>query len=247
MVVMTMKVADLRRGINHVVFAAATEESRPILTGVMSSFEGNALTLAAVDGFRLAVYNVPLISTVHQKNAVIIPAKALREVDKLMGEEETIDVIAGKELVIFHMKYTELISTVVQGTLPNYNQLIPKNHATRVQANREDLLRAVKAGRVFAVEGSGIVRLIAEKGEPYPLAVSGRNEEIGDASWRINAVVEGEDGKIAFNSRYLVDLLSVLTEDQVILEISGLSSPGVIRVVGDLDYTHVLMPMFVQW
>jgi DNA polymerase-3 subunit beta len=248
-----VEVEALRQAINQVVFAAATEESRPVLTGVCTQFEGNTLTLAAADGFRLAVFKMPIKNKVSQKIEVIIPARTLAELNRLMGDQEetvTITLNPNKSQVLFRLKSTELVSQLVQGTFPNYSQLIPKSYNTRVMVNVAEFLRATKTASIFARDGSGIVRLVVTPGSesnPGRLAVSARSEEIGDDVGEIDATVEGADAKIAFNGKYLTDVLSVLHESQVALETTNPSSPGLIRPVGTGNYTHVVMPMFVQW
>ena len=248
-----VEVDELRQGIARVVFAAATEESRPVLTGVSSKFEGNTLTMAAADGFRLAVYKMPLADKVKDTTEVIIPARTLSELNRLVGDqEEPIDVTLnpGKSQVLFRTKSAELVSQLVQGTFPNYAQLIPQSYSTRVIVNVADFLRATRTASIFARDGSGIVRLMIAPGTeagPGKLSISARSEEIGDDVGEIDATVEGDEAKIAFNGKYLIDVLGVLHESQVALEMTNPSSPGLVRPVGSENYTHVVMPMFVQW
>ena len=249
-----VEVEAIRQGISQVVFAAATEESRPVLTGVYAQFDNDLLTLAAADGFRLAVYKLPLATPVTQKTEVIIPARTLAELNRLMADdEETVDITVnpGKSQALFRLKSAELVSQLVQGAFPQYDQLIPQSNNTRVVVDVAEFLRATRTASIFARGGSGIVRLVmASSGSeltPGKLTISARSEEIGDDVGEIDAVVEGEEAKIAFNGRYLIDVLSVLRESQVALETTNPSSPGVIRPVGVSDYIHVIMPMFVQW
>jgi len=243
----------LRQGINQVVFAAATEESRPVLTGVDAQFEGKSLTLAAADGFRLARYELPIAVPVSEKTEVIIPARTLAELNRLMADQEKaveITINPNKSQALFRLKDIELVSQLVQGTFPAYDQLIPQSYSTRMVVSVADFLRATKTAAIFARDGSGIVRLVIAPGgelKPGKVTVSARSEEIGDDVGEIDATVEGEEAKIAFNGKYLTDALSVLGEAQVALETTNPSSPGVIRPVGVDNYIHVIMPMFVQW
>ncbi|MFC1932874.1 DNA polymerase III subunit beta [Chloroflexota bacterium] len=248
-----VEVEALRQGISQVAFAAASEESRPVLTGVDALFDGDLLTLAAADGFRLAVYKLPLATPVSQKTEVIIPARTLGELNRLMSDgEEAVDIIVNpnKSQALFRLKDTELVSQLVQGTFPQYTQLIPQSHTTRAVVDVAEFLRATKTASIFARDGSGIVRLVMASGSeltPGKMTVSARSEEIGDDVGEIDAVVEGEEAKIAFNGRYLVEVLGALRESQVAIETTNPSSPGVIRPVGVDNYIHVVMPMFVQW
>ncbi len=247
-------VEALRQGISHVVFAVASEESRPVLTGVDAHFEGDVLTLAAADGFRLAVYRLPLASPVTEPTEVIIPGRTLVELNRLLAEEEdpvTITVNPNRSQILFRLKDTEIVSQLVQGQFPQYSQLIPQSYTTKAVVEISDLLRATRTAAIFARDGSGIVRLVATPGAgdltPGKITVSARSEELGDDIGELDATVEGEEAKIAFNGKYLVEVLSVLREQQVVLETTNPSSPGVIRPVGADNYTHVVMPMFVQW
>jgi DNA polymerase-3 subunit beta len=245
--------ATLRQAINQVVFAAATEESRPVLTGVDAQFEENLLTLAAADGFRLAVYRIPLVTTVKEKTEVIIPSRTLNELNRLItDDEETIDITVNpnKSQVMFHLKNTQLVSQLVQGTFPKYSQLIPQNFTGRSIVTVVEFLRVCKMASIFARDGSGIIRLIMTPGgelTPGKITVSSKSEELGDDMGEIDAIVEGQEAKTAFNGRYLTDVLSVLKEQKVTLETTNPSSPGVIKPVGTDNYLHVIMPMFVQW
>jgi len=248
-----VEVEALRQGITQVAFAAATEESRPVLTGVDAKFDGDLLTLAAADGFRLAVYKLPLAEPVSQATEVIIPARTLAELNRLIAEqEEAVEIMVNpdKGQALFRLKNIELVSQLIQGTFPNYAQLIPQSYNTKAVISVADFLRATKTASIFARDGSGIVRLVVAPGgelTPGKVVVSARSEEIGDDVGEIDAVVEGEEAKIAFNGKYMTDVLSVLHEAQVALETTSPSSPGVIRPVGVDNYIHVVMPMFVQW
>ena len=246
-----VEIAALRQSINQVVFAAATEESRPVLTGVDAQFEGTLVTLAAADGCRLAVYRMPLVTAVKEKAEVIIPARTLNELNRLIADdEETIDITVNpnKSQVMFHLKKTQLVSQLVQGTFPKYSQLIPQSFAGRATVTVAEFLRACKMASIFARDGSGIVRLIMTPGGelvPGKITVSSKSEELGEDNGEIDATVEGQETKIAFNGKYLTDVLSVLKEQKVTLETTNPSSPGVIKPVGTDNYLHVVMPMFV--
>jgi len=243
----------LRLAITQVAFAAATEETRPVLTGVHSEFDGDRLTLAAADGFRLAVHKAPLAVPVAERTEVIIPARAFSELHRLLtDEEEPIEVTINpqRSQVLFRLKDVEMVSQLIQGAFPNYTQLIPQSYVTRAEMSLSEFAKATRTAAIFAREGSAIVRLLIVPGEelaPGRIVLSARAEEVGDNVGEVDATVEGEEARIAFNSKYLSDVLGVLRQDRVVLEISSPSSPGVIRPVGVDNYVHVVMPMFVQW
>jgi DNA polymerase-3 subunit beta len=252
-IVTKIEAEALRQGVSQAAFAAATEESRPVLTGVQTEFDGDKLTLAAADGFRLAVHNASLMSSVSDKTAVIVPARALNELSRfLTDQEEPVEITLNqqKSQVLFRLKNIEMVSQLIQGTFPNYSQLIPQSYVTRAVVNVAEFLRAIRMASVFARDGSGIVRLVITPGvelTPGKVNISARAEEIGDNVGEIDATVDGEPAKVAFNAKYLSEVLSVLKQSQVALETTTSSSPGVFRPVGVDNYVHVVMPMFVQW
>jgi DNA polymerase-3 subunit beta len=244
---------SLRTAITQVVFAAATDDSRPVLTGVHTLMEGSELTFAAADGFRLAVHRLALGEAVSERTEVIVPARALAEVNRLLADvEEPVQMTlnAAKTQVLFRLKDIEMVAQLIQGTFPNYGQLIPQSYTSKAVVDVAGFLRETRIASIFARDGSGIVRLVFAPGEeltPGRMTISARAEEIGDNMGEIDAVVEGEEAKIAFNGKYLQDVLAVLENGQVALETTNPSSPGVLRPVGVENYVHVVMPMFVQW
>jgi len=243
----------LSDGIAQVVFATATEESRPVLTGINAEFEGEHLKLVAADGFRLAVHETALNSAVDEKTMVIIPTRTLSELNRLLGDQEEpveITINQQKSQALFRLKNAELVSQLIQGSFPDYSQVIPQSYTTRAVVDVNEFLRIIKMSSIFARDASGIVRLLVTPGSeltPGKLTVSAQAEEIGDNVSEMDALVDGEEAKIAFNARYLSDVLSVLHQAQVAIEITTPSSPGIIRPVGVDNYIHVIMPMFVQW
>lgn len=241
----------LRRSINQVAFAAATDDSRPVLTGVHFALRDGSLRLAAADGFRLAVNTIEVDENSGDREA-IVPARALNELARLLPEvTEAISVTfnpAGTQ-VLFDLGHATLVAQLIQGTFPNYEQLIPSGHATSTEVSVGEFMRETRIASIFARDGSGIVRLIASPGEGSTgrLTVTARAEEVGNNEGEIDALVDGEEARIAFNSRYLIEVLGALDTDRVAIETSSPSSPGVLRPVGNDDYVHVVMPMFVQW
>lgn len=241
----------LRKAIDRVEFAAASDDSRPVLTGISIKSDGTRLTFASADGFRLAVSDATLAAAPEEPIDVIVPARALREVARLIGDgSEPVEMRINPQRtqVQFALTDVELVAQLIQGTFPNYNQLIPGEFNTRCVVDVEEFKREARIAAIFARDGSGIIRLQLTPGNGMPgrLAVSARADEIGDNNGEIDAAVEGDASKIAFNSRYLNDVLNVLN-GKVALEMTSPSSQGVFRPVEDRDYVHVVMPMFVQW
>lgn len=242
----------LRQMIDQVVFAAATDESRPILTGVLAEFRGGQLTLAAADGFRLSVRTAHLPDPVSEPVAVIVPARALAELSRISGEQEQpieVTITPARNQALFHMANVDLVSQLIEGNFPDYHQIIPKSYSTRSVVSTSDFLKAAKTANIFARDAANIVRLeIVPGGELAPgrLTLTATSAEVGDNVGEIDAVIEGEEMEVAFNAKYLIDVLSVMDAAQVALETSTASSPGVIKPIGSEDFTHVIMPMHIS-
>ncbi|MQG34644.1 MAG: DNA polymerase III subunit beta [SAR202 cluster bacterium] len=248
----------IKAAIGRVAFAAATEESRPVLTGVEVKLNEGKFTMAAADGFRLAVHHGDLLQPVPEEMSVIIPARTMNELNRLIGDqEEPVEIVMtpAKGQVMFRVKggdTIEIVSQLLQGSFPNYEQLIPQSYTTRAIMDLPTVLRAARTASIFARDGSNIIRMhlmpSESDAEPPRVEISARSEEVGDNQDVVDLdEIEGDEGKIAFNSRYLLDVLSVLEKGKVALETTTSSSPGVFRPTDSEDYIHVVMPMFVQW
>lgn len=241
----------LRDMINQVTFAAALDESRPVLTGVLAEVNGSTLTMAAADGFRLSVRHTTLARPAPEPTSVIIPARALGEVARVSADEENaveMMIAPNRSQVFFHLTNVDLVSQLVEGAFPNYRQIIPKKWATQTVVSAAELLKAVKIAFFFARDAANIVRLRVrpgEEGSAGHLTVMASSAELGDNVSEIDAAVTGEPIEISFNAKYLIDVLSVIRTPQVVIETSGPSSPGVIKPAGDEEFLHVVMPMHV--
>lgn len=240
-----------RRMIGQVVFSAAKDESRPILTGVLAQFHQGELTLAAADGFRLSVSSASVGVDLDETATVIIPARALAELNRISADQEDpIEMIItpARNQVLFHLADTDLVSQLIEGNFPDYKQIVPKAYITRTLVNAQELLKAVKVALLFARDAANIIRLNAVSGSeltPGQVIVTGTSAELGDNVSELDATIEGEEIEIAFNAQYLIDALSVVGTPEVALETSTSSSPGVIRPVGGDDFLCVIMPMHI--
>src|SRR5919106_5377532 len=234
----------LRQALDETAFAAASDEARPILTGVLARFEGDQLTLAAADNYRIAVKTIPVLDAVPE-TSVVIPARALNELARVLADvDDPVDVMlaAGRNQVLFHLDGIDLVSRLIDGQFPNYQQVMPQAHATRAVLDREELLRAVRPAALIAHESANIVKLQIGGDGDAGITVSA-NAEVGDHVGQVEAAVEGDGTTIAFNARYLADVLTNVSADQFALELNGPLSPGVFKPVGDDRYVHVVMPV----
>lgn len=242
----------LREMIEQVTFAAATDESRPVLTGVAAKFDKDKVTFAAADGFRLSVRNAALPTPVDQIFNVIVPAKALQEVARVSGDQEEpieLAVTENRSQVLFKLTNIEIVSQLIDGTFPDFTRIIPESHSTRTVVKTSELQNAVKASSVFARESMNTIRLQITPANDLgggKITITATSAESGDNVGDVDATVDGGSVEIAFNARYLADVLNVLRSAQVALETSSASSPGVFKIVGRDDFTHVIMPMHVK-
>jgi DNA polymerase-3 subunit beta len=234
----------LRQALAEVVFAAASDEARPILTGVLARFEGDQLTLAAADNYRIAVKTVPILDAV-EDTSVVIPARALNELARVLGDvDDPVNVVLAhaRNQILFHLEGIDLVSRLIDGQYPNYQTVLPESHTTRAVLDREELLRAVRPAALIAQESANIVKLGVGVDGEAGIMVSA-NAEVGDHVGRVEAAVDGDGTTIAFNARFLHDVLANVDAEQFALELNGPLSPGVFRPVGDEHYVHVVMPL----
>ena len=234
----------LREALDEVTFAAASDEARPILTGVLARFEGNQLTLAAADNYRIAVKTITVLDAV-EEISVVIPARSLHELSRVLSEtDDPINIVlsSGRNQILFHLEGIDLVSRLIDGQFPNYQQVLPKSHTTTATVDRDQLLKAVKLAGLIASSSANIVKLHIGKEAETGLAVSAA-ADIGDNRSEVEAQVEGDGTTISFNAKYLLDVLQNVPAEQFSIELNGPLSPGVFRPVGDAQYVHVVMPV----
>jgi DNA polymerase-3 subunit beta len=244
-----LNVADFKDMISQVIFAASVDEARPVLMGVLVTVDKDTITMAAADGFRLSVRKGTLSQSVSQPFSAIIPARALGELARVASDgNETISMVMpkGRGQVIFRMKEVEVVSQLIDGTFPDYQQIIPRSYKSRTILSTPALLKACKQAEIFAREGSNVARLdIKSAGdlEPGAVEISAQSEETGSNETIVAATIEGIGLLIAFNVKYMREVLEVVKSPNVALETSAANAPGVVRPVGDDNFLHVIMPM----
>jgi len=244
-----LNVADFKDMISQVVFAASVDEARPVLMGVLVSVEKDTITMAAADGFRLSVRKGSLSQPAVQPVMAIIPARALGELARVAVDgNEIVSMVMpkGRGQVIFRMKEVEVVSQLIDGTFPDYQQIIPRSYKSRTILSTPALLKACKQAEIFAREGSNVARLdIKSAGdlEPGAVEISAQSEETGSNETIVAATIEGVGLLIAFNVKYMREVLEVIKSPNVALETSAANAPGIIRPIGDDNFLHVIMPM----
>jgi DNA polymerase-3 subunit beta len=242
-----LEMQELREMISQVAFAASSDDARPVLSGVLVEIDGAHLTLAAADGFRLSVRRADLSAPVSSPLRAIVPARALAELARIAGDEQIHMLLPpGRGQVIFRGRDLELVSQLIDGAFPDYQGIIPSSHTNRTVLSTAGFLKACKAADIFAREAAHSARLKIAPGselEPGRIEVTATAAETGSNEVIVDATVDGEPIEIAFNVRFLVEVLSVINSPDVALETSGPAAPGVIKPVGRDDFLHVVMPM----
>ena len=229
--------------IRHVLFAVSTDESRPILTGVLLAFDGASLKMVATDTHRLAVRTAELPSGEGTANAVI-PARALNEILRLASDEDLITVSLAQGQARFEIGTTSMVTRLLEGQFPNYERVIPQSHDRKLTLEAGEFAKAVKRAAIVARDNANRVVLSTEGAT---LVLSAESGTVGSMREEIEVAREGDDIQIAFNAKYMNDVLNVVETEGVVLELTEPLRPGILRPIGDgaSDYLCVLMPMQV--
>ena len=244
-----LQAGTFRTMANQVTFAAASDDTRPTLTGVSMEFSGSTLKLAATDAFRLSVRTAEIPGRSLDDQAVIVPARALSELARVINDDdETLYVTfpEGRNQIIFKMDNVVLVSQLIDGNFPDFSPIIPKGHTTRAVMSTAALLKACKAASIFARESSHTARVKIDPGNELVsgfASISANAAETGDNVAQLDATVEGGEVEVAFNVKYLSDVLNVIDTPQVALETTTSMEPGVVRPVGADNFFHIIMPM----
>jgi len=243
-----LDLSTFKEMIQQVAFAASADEARPVLQGVKMEVAENALTLAATDGFRISVRKEMLANPIKQDFSIIIPARAMNELARIAGENDkavSMVVPAGRGQVIFHLKDAELVSQLIDGNFPDYRAIIPRNYKTRTIVSTPAFLKACKQAEIIAREGNNVIRLnvLPEDDGAGRVEINSQTEETGKSDIQVEANIEGGPILIAFNVKFLREVLDVIHSPNVAMETNTNNAPGVIRPVGDDDFVHVIMPM----
>lgn len=241
----------LRDMIGQVTFAAATDETRPVLTGVLTELGPKSITMVAADGYRLSLRRAELAGSEDQAQ-VIIPARALQELARVSAEEQEpvrFIVSPSRSQAFFRLSSIDLITQLIDGTFPPYQTIIPRSYNTRTVLNTAEFHKAVRLATLFAQDNNNIVRLRIEPAgdlAPGKVVISATSSELGSNVGELEATIEGSPIEIAFNGRFLIDALGAIDSAEVALETNTPASPGVLRPVGDVDFMHVIMPMHIK-
>jgi len=245
----TLPAAGFLEGLRQVVRAASTDDARPLLTGVLITAEGRGLRLVATDSYRLALRDIDARPALGERGDILVPARALSELLRVQpgstvaGEEMVIGVATGPHDVSFVLGDVRVSSRLLDGTYPDYRQLIPDGYPNRLHLGKETLLSALRRVRLLVRDNTTPVRLSMRAGG-VDLTVTSQDE--GDAHETVDGDFTGEDLVIAFNPAYLIDGVEAVRSDEVLIETAEPARPATVRGAEDEQYRYLLMPVRVQ-
>lgn len=236
--------------ISQVAFAAATDDSRPILTSVLCRFTTNSLSLVATDGVRLSLKEIKLVNPISLPEGkdnltFLVPSRSLQEIVKLAKSSTKLKLglSSDSHQLVFILEDIELVSRLIEGDFPDYKRIIPASYNTKIYMDKSELSQAIKIASVFARESANVVKLSIKNSS---IEVSANATQIGQNKATIDAKIEGEPLEIAFNYKYISDYLSVCQGNEVVIELNEPLTPGLFHDQRDPHFTHIIMPVRIQ-
>lgn len=227
--------------VKKVAKAVSRDETRAILTGILFLIEGPSLKLVATDSYRLAVVEKLLDEPVGEDIEAVIPGRAIDEATKLAAGGDSVRIGVSENQIVFEFADTTFVTRRVEGNFPNYKQLIPKETEITARLETEEFLAAVRRVSLMALHNTPLK--LAVSIEDQTLSLSATTQDVGDASEDLMVKTEGKDVEIAFNHAFLIDGLSSVPTEEIVLEVQSALKPGLIRSRGDEDFLYLLMPV----
>ncbi len=235
--VINLEQATLKEILNLTSFAVSLDETRYILNGILFKIHQNNLTLVATDGKRLAVVERALKQNIDKDIQIIIPLKAIQELNRNLQEEGELSLLLGQNQALFDLKGVVIISRLIEGEFPDYQQVIPPVSENKIRIPREQFLWAVRRAALLSTPDYQAVKLETFKNK---LVVSKSTPDIGESREELSVEYKGKEMAIGFNPAYLIDVLKNLKEESIEFEITDSEKPGVIRING---YIYIVLPM----
>ena len=244
----TLSTKELHEDFSSVIFAASVDTARPALSGVLVRQEEGGFLLVATDGYRLSLKHSATrrkSDTNQEGSSIIVPARAFREILSAKDEGETITIFVsqGKNQILFQIGQTEFVGRLIEAEFPSFEKIIPNDFSLKTTFDREELLKAVKICSIFARDSANIIKLSIRK---EAIIVSSQTPSLGENTVDVEAKMTGEENEIAFNAKYLLDVLSHLEPEELTFEMSGPLNPGVFRIKDDASFLHLIMPIRIQ-
>ncbi len=250
--VLKIKGNILKNDLSQVVEMASISESRPEISGVYLKFDKDLIELVATDSFRLAKKNIEISPNKGvEDQSVIIPQRTIQELIRILGEgdgnkpdqEQEVEVILSSSQILFNLGYTQLISRLIEGQYPSYQQIIPDKTTTQVIIDKKELISSIKMASLFSGKVNDIKVIINPT--KSNLEISSKSADVGENKSQIKAEIEGNNIEVFFNYRYVLDGLNNIFSDKVVIGLNDSSKPVVLKPVGDESYTYIVMPIKV--
>ncbi|MFU0824540.1 DNA polymerase III subunit beta [Clostridium sp.] len=229
----------LKSMIKGTIFATAQDETRPILTGILFEVKDKKLNLVALDGYRLALRG----NNIDNENTIsaVIPGKTFNEVSKILGEDdENVNITFTPNHILFNLGQTKIISRLLEGEFIKYNSIIPEDYKLKVTAKRVELLNCIERASLMGKEGN--TNLVKFDIKDDTLIITS-NSQLGKVREELNIILQGEELEIAFNSKYLIDVLKILEDEELVMEFDSSVSPCVIKSKENNGYTYLVLPV----
>ena len=231
--------AILKNMIRGTAFAIAQDETRPVLTGVLFEVKNRKLNLVALDGYRLALKS-EIVETDSVINAVI-PGKTLSEVSKILEETENqVKLIFATNHILFDLGKTKIISRLLEGEFIKYESIIPKEHNSKVTTKKSEILNCIERASLMAKEGN--TNLIKFNVAEDNIVITS-NSQLGKVREELNVILQGEALQIAFNSKYLIDVLKIMEEDEIVMELTSSVNPCILKNKNIDNCTYLVLPV----
>lgn len=239
----TLPAATLRAALEGTVFAAANDESRPEISGTLITINGTTGTFAATDSYRLAEQRVTTLAATATDRKVILPSRTAQELLRLTPNDETVITIhLGDDQARFTLPDTEIVSRIIEGQYPDYQQIIPTSWTTKIVCGREELLSNARATSLFCKAGINDITMTIDP-EKKHLRLTAANAQLGEHSATVDATIEGTPMSSIFNYRYLLDGIQSLGGETITIEFQDQNAPAVLRNPGRQDALYLLMPI----
>ncbi len=228
--------------ISKVAFAASGDETRPVLSGVLFHFQEPILRVAATDSYRLAELTMRFEKSAPEELKVTVPARALAELGRVIGDEE-VTIRTAENQVQFETEQMRLVSRLLEGEYPPYQQIIPEKHETAAVLPREDFINKVRITSLFSQDAGLGIRVNFTP--PGKVELVAQTAQVGDSQASLSAEVKGSGNEVTLNARYLLDVLTAVNDEKIVIETSGKLNPCLIRSDKDTQYRYVIMPLRV--
>ena len=247
-VIFSISSRDFLNAINQVAFSAAADNTRPVLSGIYFKIEKGSLKMAATDSYRLSEKKIKVVNSAKSSYSFIVPSRTINEVGKILKDAgEKVEVCFDENQILFNFGSIHLISRLIDGQYPNYEQIIPAEFESEVIVEKQELFNVCKVASLFARESANSIKVEVKPGKSKEgsgiLSITGQGVQVGESVSKIPVKMKGKEIEISFNAKYILDALPNIPEKNVEIKFSGSINPALIQGEGKEDYIYVMMPL----